>query len=347
MIKFNIKLFIITLLVLTSFIDVFASGGKRNGTAGAQELLIPVGARGIALNGAYQAGLEGIEAIYYNPAGLGYTNNSAEAMFSQMNYIADIGISFAAVSAVFEGFGALAFSVKSINFGDIPVTTVENPQGTGVNFSPTFVTFGVTYSNALTDRIRVGVNVNVISEKIMASSASGVAFDAGVQYSGLAGIDGLKLGVVLKNFGPQMKYDGPDLLRTAVDETGLRGSQLYKIDGASFELPSQLILGVAYEKRFSDSYKTLLISSFTNNNFANDEYKLSAEFNFKNMIFLRGGYAFFAKNENVTFEDQNIFGPTFGFGINLNAGINITFDYAYRSLQYFDSNHVFTLKLGF
>jgi len=153
----------IALLSLFLMVEVFASGGKRNGTAGAQELLIPVGARGMAFNGAYTAGLTGLDAIYFNPAGYGTSVGKTEAMFSYMNYIGDIGVSYAAVGTGFEGFGAIAFSVKSLEFGDIPVTTVENPYGTGSTFSPTYTTLGITYANSLTDRISVGVNFNLIT----------------------------------------------------------------------------------------------------------------------------------------------------------------------------------------
>lgn len=336
-----LKIFVLSMFVMA---EVFAGGGRRNGTAGAQELLIPVGARGLAFNGAYIAGLEGIESIYYNPAGVGFSKSSTEAMFSHMNYIADIGVSFAAVTSNFEGFGTLGFSVKTLEFGDIPVTTEENPYGTGATFSPTFVTLGLTYSNALTDRIRVGVNINLITEKIVRSSATGMSFDVGVQYNGIAEVDGLKLGVVLKNFGPQMKFEGPDLIRNATDPNSLRGEQFYLIDAASFELPSQLELGLAYERRFEQDYKFILATSFQNNNFANDEYKLAGEFAFQDMLFLRGGYAYLPEAQS---DDEIVFGPTFGAGFNVNAGVDITVDYAYRWARYFDANHMFAIKLGF
>jgi hypothetical protein len=335
----------ISMLSFLMIAEVFASGGKRNGTAGAQELLIPVGARGLAFSGSYVSGISGVDAIYYNPAGLSATSNSTEALFTYMNYIADIGVSYAAVGVNFEGFGALGFSIKSLDFGDIPVTTTENPYGTGATFSPTFVTLGLTYSNTLTDRIRVGVNVNLVTEKIMRTSASGISLDVGVQYSGIAEIEGLNLGVVLKNFGGQMKFDGPDLLRDAVDNSSSSGSRKYQIDAAGFELPSQLELGLSYERQFSADYKAMIITSFQNNNFANDEYRAAAEFSFKNMFAVRGGYAYQPDASGDL--EESIFGPTFGAGININSSVDITVDYAYRWARYFDANHMFSVKLGF
>ncbi len=333
----------LTITILTT--NVFAGGGKRNGTAGAQELLIPVSARGLAMGGAYVSGITGLDAIFYNPAGFGGSELGTEAMFSYMSYIADIGFSFAAVGVNLGDLGAIAFNVRTLDFGDIPVTTIDNPYGTGTTFSPSFFVGGVTYSNSLTDRIRVGVNLNLISESIIRTSASGFSFDAGIQYDGLAGVEGLKMGVVLKNLGSQIKYDGEDLIRTAEDGTGSRGPQFYKIDAASFELPSQLEFGVAYSYKFDESNKAIFASSFQNNNFANDEYKIAGEFNYDDLFFIRGGYTYVS--ENVDDTNQNIWGPTFGVGIVLRTGVDIVVDYAFRSVDYFDANHMFTVKLGF
>ena len=344
-----IKKLTIILMVIIAFIaltaDIFAGGGRRNGTAGAQELLIPVSARGLAISGADVSGISGLDAIFYNPAGFGSSKFGTEAMFSYMNYIADIGFSFAAVGVNLGDLGSLAFSIRTLDFGEIPVTTIENPYGNGVTFSPSYFVGGITYSNALTDRIRVGINVNLISETIIRTSASGMSFDAGIQYSSLAGVDGLKMGVVLRNLGAQIKFDGEDLLRIAEDPNSQRGTQFYKIDAASFELPSQLEIGTSYTYLFDESYKGTIAASFQNNNFANDEYRFGGEFVFNNLFFLRGGYAYVSENSDNS--DESIWGPTFGLGVNIDTGVNIIVDYAYRTVDYFDANHMFTVKLGF
>lgn len=344
-----IKKLTITFTVFLAFMalttDMYAGGGQRNGTAGAQELLIPISGRGLAMSGADISGISGLDAIFYNPAGFGSTEFGTEAMFSYMNYIADIGFSFAAVGVDLGSIGSIAFSIRTLDFGDIPVTTIDNPYGDGTTFSPAFFIGGLTYSNALTDRIRVGLNINLVTETIMNTSASGVAFDAGIQYSGLAGVEGLKMGVVLRNLGGQLKYDGDDLLRVAEDPNSNRGTQFYKIDAASFELPSQLELGLSYDFVMSEAYSGLIATSFQHNNFANDEYRIGGEFNFDDTFFVRAGYAYVS--EATDNSDESIWGPTFGAGFNLNAGVDIKVDYAFRSVDYFDANHLFTVKLGF
>ena len=152
-----------------------AGGGDRTGTSGSAQLLIPVGARGIALGSSYSAGISGLNAIYYNPAGLSASKHSAEATFSHMQSFGDMGVDYAAVGAQFQGFGYLAFSVKSLSFGDIDLTDERNPDGTGATWSPTFVALGLTNSRALTDRIRAGVTAAALGVFLPAVPALAMA----------------------------------------------------------------------------------------------------------------------------------------------------------------------------
>ena len=174
--------------------------------------------------------------------------SGVDVLFSRTCYFADIGINYGAVGIQAGGIGSLGFSLKSVSFGNIPVTTEDFPDGTGETYSPTYVVAGLTYSRLLSDRISIGANFNLISEKIMSTSASGFAFDAGVEYYGL-GIPELKLGVTLKNVGGNMTYDGTDLLRQGTTVGDIRGTQWYKVQAASFELPSKMEIALAYDKK--------------------------------------------------------------------------------------------------
>jgi hypothetical protein len=329
---------------LLLMLDVaYAGGGNRTGTAGAAELLIPVGPRGIAMGEANVATSYGLEALFWNPAGVAKMDNSSQVIFSHMSYIADIGVEYGAVAANFEGFGAIALSVKGLSVGDIPVTTTQNPDGTGATFSPQMIVAGLSYSRQLTDRIAVGLTGNFISETLGDVSASGVAFDVGVIYDNLADLSGLSLGVVLKNIGPQMTYSGPGLLTLADVQDLNRPPQYYTISAASFELPSNFQLAAGY-KPVLDEMNTLQFSGiYQNNNFSGDEAKLGAEYGYNNMFFVRAGYQF-AMQET----DNYIYGFTAGAGINYEIeGFGFKVDYAYRDTKYFDGSHIFALTLGF
>jgi hypothetical protein len=342
-----VKILLLCVVILSLFVTAEAQN-KRIGTSAAPELLIPVGARDLAMGGSTIANSYGTEAIYWNPAGLGHLSYSAEGMFSTMSYIADINVSYGAIGASFGSFGNIGLSVKSINFGDIPLTTEADPEGeAGRYFSPTYITTGLTYARALTDAISVGLTAKLISEQIDQVSSTGFAFDVGVQYTNLVGLSGLELGVVIKNIGPQMQFGGPGLYRNATSSDGRRPEQKYKIEAASFELPSLVEIGVAYGQKIGENMSWKLNGAFTNNNLFLDEYKIGGEYGYlldAVKLFARAGVGLVPQAT----ADEKIFGGAFGFGVSYKAaGVDMTLDYAYRQVDYFDGNNIFSVKLGF
>lgn len=322
---------------------------ERIGTAAATELLIPVGARALAMGGAAAATTAGIDALHWNPAGLGRMEGSAEGMFSTMKYIADITTNYGAVGLNFGGFGKVAFSVKALDFGDIPFTTVDDPEGVaGRTFAPSFITVGLSYARQFTDAITAGGTLKIISENMHRVSGKGFAVDVGVQYHGVAGFKGVNLGVVIKNFGPQVNFDGSALLRTAQATDGRRPTQFYSSEAASFELPSSVEIALAYENSINENLSWNVSSAYENNNLALDGYKVGGEVKYnvgmRLSLAARGGIELNDKGA----DDADIFGPSFGFGLTyFTPGVDITIDYAYRAVDFFDSNNMFSLKLAF
>src|SRR3989304_4046779 len=96
-------------------VSVVTAQNPRVGGVAAPELLIPAGARDLALGGSSLAVTKGVEAMYWNPAGLGRMPGSAEAMVSSLSYIADINVTYGAVAGRFGDFGAVGISIKSLN----------------------------------------------------------------------------------------------------------------------------------------------------------------------------------------------------------------------------------------
>ena len=344
---------LLTCVLLLSSATVFAGTGKRIATAGATELLIPVGARSTALSGANTAEVHGIDAIYWNPAGLAMANQSTEAMFSHQNWIGDINVNYLAVATKLSNVGSLGVSFKSLSFGDIMETTVINPEGTGTTFSPSYLTVGLTYSRKMTDRILFGATAKLVSERIMSTSAQGVGFDLGLQY--VSPISGLKLGVVLANFGGNMKFDGTNLERRVImpgTETGTVQTSV-TIPTASFDLPSQLKIGVGYGFNLGDQMNLELMGSFVNNAYAYDQYIVGAEFALREFLYLRGAYSVAYKeglddnNEFVSSAEDYLFGPSFGIGVKFNIGVPVSLDYAYRLTEFFNNAQFFCLTVGF
>jgi hypothetical protein len=337
------KMLAVVLCLLLVAGSAWAGNPGRQGAAGATELLIPVGSRSTAMSGSMLAMVSGVDAIHWNPAGLVRTDGSVEVMFSNLQYIADIDMNYLGIATKIGDVGSFGFFLRSLDFGDIPITTVDAPEGTGATYSPTFLSGGITFSRAFTDRIYGGATVKFVSETIERTSASGVAIDLGVQYFSEVG---LKLGVTLKNLGPEMSYDGADMeyyVGIPGQEPGSRSRPL-RLSGATFELPSTLEIGAGYDYKASEESMVSIAGSFQNSNFGSDAFRVGAEISYQNQLFLRGGYQFLTENNT----DNNIYGPTVGAGVRLPVeGATIGFDYAYRVTDFFDANQWFTLTVGF
>ncbi len=334
------KLILILIIIATS---TYAGDVARKGTTGAEQLLIPVGARGIATGGSFLANITGLESIYYNPAGLDVYPQT-EAMFSYVNYIADINISYFAIGTSLGDFGSIGLDLKSLDFGDIPITNELFPDGTGDTYSPSFLTIGFTYSKILTDRISIGTNLKLISENIQNTTATGFAVDAGVQYRFS---EALMIGAAVKNIGTNMSYSGQDLS----SRTGIPGSipgsssGSYEVITETFQIPSFFQLSLTYALNINEQNNLLFAGAYTANNSFEDIANFGMEYGFMNNFFVRGGYNFLMENAS-----EYIYGFTFGAGIDYKIGgeIGFVFDYAFRDVKDFpSSNHIFTVKLNF
>lgn len=360
---------VVLLLVMFFVVSVVDGGSKRRrGTAGAQELMIPVGARNIAMSGSFMAGLSGIEAAAWNPAGVAGMEGNGEAMFSNTAWLAGINVYYAGVASNLGGKNFYGVTLRNVDFGDIMVTTTEMPDGTGEVYSPSYLTLGFLYSRRMTDRILFGADIKLIHEGIMRETASGFVMDAGVQY--ITGPGGIRIGAALKNLGLNMWFNGPDLEelhRPAGSEPGT-SSEPRRVHTQEFEMPTSLEMGLAYGPIDLGGVSSLNVAaSFLNNNFSFDEYRFGGEFAVMRTLFIRGGYTFgfdpepFGpdfieesgdEGDDAQWESQAeefIWGPTFGFGLNTSqlTGLNLTIDYAYRTAEFFDGIQWVTLSLGF
>lgn len=339
--------YIFLIILLFTFVSSMYAGPKNKyGLSAARELLIPVGSVSTALGGSNLANVSGVDAIHWNPSGLSNLNGkTGEVLFSNQIYIGGIDVNYFAGAYKLGSFGTVALSVKALSFGDIPVTTVNNPEGTGETYSPTYLTTGLSYARNMTDRISFGATAKLIYNKIARETSSGFAFDFGLNYSVIG--SGLKFGVALKNLGPSMTFSGPDLEQFFQPPGTPAGTQNEprSINLADFELPTALSLGLSYDFRLDKKNNLMVHGTFQNNSFSTDDYNLGLEYSFNNLIYLRGGYQF--SNDN---QDDRVFtGPSFGAGLKYSASnnFNIGFDYAYRVAERFDANQFFTINLGF
>lgn len=340
-------------LIFTLLLGSFSFAGDRSkyGTSAAPELLIPVGSRGTSLSGSMISSISGIDAMFWNPAGLSMMNSKTEVLASHMKYIADININYVAGAVDMGNMGVIGASLKSLSFGDELVTTLESPYGTGEVWSPTYLTTSISYARKMSDKILFGATVKVIYEQILTVSSTGFAVDFGLQY--LAGKSGLKFGVALKNFGPSMTFDGSglDAYYEPFGSTSGSTPEPRRVTLQDFSLPTTLEIGISYDVPMGKKNNVQLSTTFQNNNFSSDEYRVGLEYNYSNYVFLRGAYAFtpdYKVEDGLTRKDQNLFGPTFGVGLQYPFGtVKLGLDYSYRMTEKFQPNQWFSFTMGF
>ena len=325
-----------------------AGGLDRLGTAGAQELRIPVGAASVAIGGSAAALGNGIGNIYYNPASLAATDN-AEAIVSYSTWLADSKVNYGAVSTKVGASGLLALSIKVLNIGDIIVTTEAAPDGTGEILNPTYSVFGLTYGRRMTDRVLLGLTTNYISEKIAQTTATGFAADLGVQYD--TGWRGLRFGFAMKNIGPNMHFNGPDFEQriTLPGDDPSAQPHVVQLEATDFELPSYLQIGVAYDVGIAEKQHATIYGTFQGNNFSTDEYRIGAEYLLGEHIALRGGYVGQMALSSADRQSNYLYSYSYGAGLNFKLGDRpLSFDWAGTHVgEFFDDNQQVSLKIAF
>jgi hypothetical protein len=257
---------------------VFAAG--KEGTSGAKFLNVGVGARAAAMADAYDSIASGPEAVFWNAAGLVNVENQGISV-SDNEWIAETRMVAGAYARRF-GFGTVGFMVQSLMYGTMEETTVEQPNGTGNEFSAMDMSAGVALGRRLTDRFSVGGTVKFVrlafSDVEGVDPAMGVAFDVGTQY--MTGFRTLRMAIALQNLGPEMQYGG------TYNELQRNREEIEPEEFDSFSLPVVVRLGVAYDPVES---MTLCVNAAHPND-GDETLDFGGEWWPMKVVAIRGGY---------------------------------------------------------
>jgi len=305
-------------------------------------LSITSGARASAMGGAYVAIANDGSSMFWNPAGIAQLQSSA-VTFSNMNWFLDSQIQDASVVINGNEIGNFALSVRSLNYGEIEVTTVDIPEGTGEVFTPTDLAVALSYSRFITDQFSIGANTKFVQQKIWNESATGFAVDLGVFYR--SGFKNLRIGMSILNFGTDMKLAGDDL-RQAIDiDESINGNN-ERLEGYlgvdSWPMPLLFRVGVAIDALDIENHKIELAIDAKHPNDNSESVDLGIEYGFNDLVFFRGGYrSLFASQ----IEDQ---GFTAGFGLKYDFnGLGANFGVSYMAHEYLEDPILWTLQIDF
>jgi len=323
--------------------QTFAGNEDRAGQSGAHELLINPWAKNSGWGVAGLANVRGVESFGLNPACAAYSKGT-DIAFSHTDWLkgSDIKINAFGISQKVGESGALGLTLVSMSFGEIQRLTESQPDGGGGTYSPQFLNIGLTYAKEFSNSIKGGITTHIVSESINDVTAQGIAIDAGIQYTtgDNADHDNIRFGIVLRNVGTPMKYQGEGLSYRN-DNATQNINVLQEQRTENFELPALVSIGAAYDiKAGTDSRITPSIA-FTSNSFIRDQIGLGVEYGFKNSLSIRAGYTVDKKDKNALI-DQDITalkGLSGGLSYEVplgKSGKRFGVDYSYRSTKTFD-----------
>jgi len=306
-----------------------AGTSLRLGTGGDPEARILVGAHSVGLACANLSSVQGVEAMFGNPAGLALGDARTEVLFSQSNWLADMNVNYLAIGQKVGAHGTLGLSAKVLSVGDIIRTTESAPDGTGETFTPTFTTLGLTFAREITDRVAFGGTARLVTESVLQTHANGVSFDFGFQYE--TGIRGVRLGAAMQNFGPSQLFSGADFDRNLQipEDDPQAANRTLTTSSAEAELPSLFAGSVSWPLLTGDVRALTLHAVYQSNSFNVDELRLGGELQWHKQVALRAGY-------KVTTNSADLFGLTYGLGLAVPlGGTKVMVDYAGQTVSNF------------
>jgi len=309
------------------------------GTCAGNWLKIETGTRAIGMGGAHVAAGNGIYAAPYNPASIGFIEGS-DTFFSTTNYVAGITHSVFGYAKKLGDANFIGFHMFYMDSGNMDVTTVENPDGFGEEFSVTAFSLRGIYTRTLTDRLKIGFAVKYIREQIYTTHMQSFVIDLGSNFD--TGLYGMVLGMSVSNFGPQVQYSGEGL-EIEVDDELDPDAKLSRVTN-KFYLPLTFRLGIKNDivgpnSSFVDtgdsgSHKLTLALDAINALDYTVYSTMGLEYAWKDMAFVRFG----------THLGHDTAGMSFGLGLNY-RGINM--DYAFVNYGPLEVTHQFGVGLGF
>lgn len=285
----------------------------RPGSSDAQFLKIGVSPRGTAMGDAYISIVQGAEATYYNSAALPWTKGT-DVIFNHTQWFAGIKHEFAAGTMNFGDLGSLGLSFTGLYTDEMKVTTPLQPEGTGETFYAGNYRFGLSYARHLTDRVTFGVTSSYIAMSLYKDfSVSAVSVDIATMY--ISDFRNFRFGMQISNFGSNIQY---------VNE--------------SYPLPTSFTFGFSLNAVEAETHTLLFSFSAVKPNEGRPIAQAGLEWNYSNMLFLRGGYKF----------GQAVTNYSFGAGARTNLeGYDLRIDYSYSNFLLLGASNRIGIGINF
>jgi len=338
--KISIKFLAVIFLFFTAFQNINAQ--VEQAQAGFRFLENPVSAEVMGRGGIGVTSTITSNAVFWNPALLGFIPTTVDVSLNHTQGIADINYNAIGASIQLPNIGTIGLSLLAMDYGTFYLTRrAANDQGyveTGT-FSPSAIAAGIAFSQKVSDRFSYGVHVKFVRQDLgdawVATTGdslgdpnllktlqekkyalSTVAFDVGTYYD--FRYNGITFGAALYNVSRELRYETQDFpLPFAVSFSATVKPFMFLFDD---ETAKSII--ISFESRHPRDF--------------GEKAKFGAEYHFLDMFTARAGYM-------LNYDERSW---TAGVGVKANVGgIPLRIDYAVEPFGIFGDVHY--ISLGF
>jgi len=315
----------------------------KRAQAGFRFLENPISAEAIGRGGVGVAMITNSNAVFWNPAGIGWITQRADLSVNYTRGIADINYASSSLAIRLWNIGVVALNTTVMDYGEFYGTRrATNEAGyieTGV-FSPKAFALGIAFSQKVSERFSYGVNLKYAYQNLgdvwVGTAGKDVgdpdlqmetrsythgepALDIGAYYDFL--FHGIRFGASLQNLSREIQYETEKFPMPFAVNFGMT------IDPLSFLLPPENnahSLMVSIESRHPRDY--------------NEKVKAGIEYTFENSLALRIGYT-------GGYDER---GFTAGLGVKQTlGGVSLRVDYAYQAFGIFGAAHFFSFGAAY
>jgi hypothetical protein len=341
---------IYSISVAALLLVVFATGivtaqTRKAGINAAAFLKVGVGARQVGMGSAVTSMNGDVTNIFWNPAGSALNNESAQAAFTYNSWIGGLTQNAVAASYKMEGIGTIGLGVMTFGISGIPadrdiypgnaaLQALQIDQATADTYDYMDMLVQLTYSTYVMDRLTLGASFKFINEKIDDQNATAFGFDLGSVYN--IGIYDWNIGARISNLGSDIKF----------------------YDYAS-PIPLTFSIGTSLAPIHIGDNKVILAVDAVKPQDGQQYYYTGLEYNYNNMIFLRGGW-------KLNYSYLGLAGDGVDEGTSLRQGVRtslekgslgagvrvpvsdymVALDYAYTAFSSFDGVHRITVHFS-
>ena len=292
------------------------------GTTSAAFLKLGVGARAVAMGGAFTAVPGDPYAIYWNPAGLAYLEDEKNLSFFHNEYFQGLGQEFLSYTAPSKRGGAWSlglnyfYSAKDLErrsglYEDDPLAPISPVEG---KFGAYDLAISAAYGRELRRNLALGGAVKVIRQSIDNETGSAPALDLGLLHCFEHRGSAYTAGFAVQNIGPGIKFVSKSYALPLTFKAGL-SRRLSDAGGLlSFELDKPI-----------DNYPSFILGV---------EYPLTGR------MALRSGYRYRLHGNEL--------GAWSGFSAGAGVAFDrLTFDYAFTPFGVLGNSHRFSINMRF